>query len=187
MQSAQLRARAGSGLPDQNPCGKNQPSAYDDLHEREQEAGLEVPMTNEGDDDQFDPDDCIGQRESVVDVADKKRQRMQEASEESHQAGYKSTDDRTAAPRQRPIVREPLGEGHRDSRSNRRRQADQKNRARVVRCECGGEDGGERRNGAIHQPGESGLNDAQNEVSVLCGRGVLLRGSGGVLWHSFSG
>src|SRR5467141_41024 len=65
--------------PDEDPGGEDQASAYDDLKTGESEAGLEVAVTDKGDDDQLNPDDRVGPGEGGVNVGDEKGQRVKKA------------------------------------------------------------------------------------------------------------
>ena len=87
--------RFGSlGLADEDSCGEDEASAYDDLEAGEGEAGLEVLVADEGDDDQLDSDDCVGPGEGGVHVGDEERQGVEEAADEGHQAGDDAAKDR---------------------------------------------------------------------------------------------
>src|SRR5271154_3798016 len=52
-----------------------------------------------------------------------------------------------------------------------------------MRCEGGGEDGREGGDGAVHQPGEAWLNDAEDEALVVTDDPVELAQVGNVLGH----
>ena len=68
----------------------------DDLQTGEGEAGLEVAMADEGDNDEFGPDDRVGPCECGMDVCDEERKRVQETTNEGHQAGDEAAEDRVA-------------------------------------------------------------------------------------------
>ena len=63
-----------SGLADEDAGGEDQTATDDYLKAGESEAGLEVAVANEGDDDQLDAHHDIGKRESTVDVGNQERQ-----------------------------------------------------------------------------------------------------------------
>ena len=124
-------------------------------------------MADEGDDDEFDSDDSVSPSERSVDVGDEERKRVEETAEKGHQAGDDSAEDRVAAAGEGSVVGEALGEGHGDSGAYGGGEADEQGGVRVVGREGGGEDGGERGDGAVHEAREAGLHDAQDEVFVV--------------------
>ena len=81
--------------------------------------------------------------------------------------------ERRAAARQLAVVVRGLGEAHRDAGADRGRQADQEGLPGVAGGEGGGEDRRQRRDRAVHQPGEARLHLGQDELAPL-GRGLLV-------------
>src|SRR5260370_9943023 len=126
---------------DEDPGGEDQASAYDDLKTGESEAGLEVAVTDEGDNDQFNPDDCVGPGEGGVNVGDEEGQRVKKAADEGHKAGDQTAEDGIAATSEFAVVGEPFGEGHGDAGADGRGCSDEEDSARVVRGEGSREDG----------------------------------------------
>ena len=78
-----------------------------------------------------------------------------------------------AAAGQRAVVRQRLGEPHRDAGADRGGQADEERRPGVLGGEGGGEHRRQRRHRAVHQADQAGLDDAQDEIAP--GGLVLLR------------
>ena len=104
-----------SGLADKNASGEDKAAADDDLQAGEREAGIEVPMADQGDDKEFDANHHISPDKGSVYVADEKRQGMQEAAEKRHQAGDDTAKDGVAAAGEFAVVGEPLRESHGDA------------------------------------------------------------------------
>src|SRR5579863_668987 len=61
------------------------------------------------------------------------------------------------------VIGERLGKSHADASAERGCHADQKSVPGIAGGECGSEDRCERRDGAIHQTGQAGLHNLQNE------------------------
>ena len=70
-----------------------------------------------------------------------------------------------AASGQAAVVGQRLGESHADARADARGKADEKSLRTAVCGKRGGEERRERRNRAVHQTGESGLDDLQEKKS----------------------
>ena len=96
------------GLADEDSCGEDETSANDHLKTGEGEAGLEVAMADEGDDDKFDSNDGVSPGEGGVDVRDKKWKRVKEASNEGHEAGDDSAEDGVSAAGELTVVGQTL-------------------------------------------------------------------------------
>src|SRR5260370_391274 len=80
-------------LTDEDSGGEDEASAYDDLKTGESEAGLEVAVADEGDDDELDPDDRVGPGKGGVNVGDEEGQRVKKAADKGHEAGDKAAED----------------------------------------------------------------------------------------------
>src|ERR1700733_2928296 len=96
----------GLSLADEDACCEDEASADDDLQAGESEAGLEVFMADEGDEDEFDSDDAVGPGEGGVDIGDEERKGVEEAAEKGHQAGDYATEDGFSASGERAVVGE---------------------------------------------------------------------------------
>ena len=78
-----------------------------------------------------------------------------------------------AAAGEAAVVGERFGEAHADAGADRSGQPDEEGVLRFLGGDRGGEDRGERGDGAVHQAGQAGLHDLQDEEAavgfVLCG------------------
>ena len=72
-----------------------------------------------------------------------------------------------AATRELAIIRQALGEAHRDAGTDRGRRADEEGLPGVMRREGGGEERRQCGHRTIHQPDEAGLYDLQQEQPAL--------------------
>ena len=114
-----------------------------------------------------DGDDDIRGDQRDMDAGNEEWQGVQRAAEEGHHARDAAAQDRIAASGQRAIIREALGEGHADARASRCGQADEERWKWLVRQEGDGEDGRQRRDGAIHQPRQPRLHHPQHEAPLI--------------------
>ena len=117
---------------------------------------------------------------------------MAESSRGRHEAGYGATNPGRATACQRAVVRQRFGESHRDAGTDAGGQSYEESVPAFVSGEGGREDWRERRDRAIHESGQAGLNVLQDEepmmrllFEVLCLFGevffLVLPCSGGVL------
>ena len=74
-----------------------------------------------------------------------------------------------AAPGQAAVVGQRLGKSHADARADGGGQADEKGGRAAVRGERGAKQRRERGDGTVHETGESGLDDLQEEQPFLLG------------------
>jgi len=155
------------GLADQDSGREDEATADDDLEAGEGKAGLEVPVADECDDNQFDPHDGVGPCERGVDVGDEKWEGMEKSSEEGHKTRDDSAKDGVSPAGEFAVVGETFGESHRNTGTHGGRCTDEKDSTGVMGSERGREDGCEGRDRAVHKTGKPRLNDAQNEVLVV--------------------
>ncbi len=150
------------------------------------ERGVHVFVPHPGDDAQFRQHHHHGDGGGGLDVRDEIRQGVAKPAEHGHQPANESARPRMAASGQAAVVGQRLGESHADARAHGGGQSDEKGGRAAVRGERGGEQRRERGDGAVHEPGESGLDDLQDEqplgaglfVLAQFGRGDLLGGDG---------
>ena len=83
-----------------------------------------------------------------------------------HQPADQAAQQRRAAPGQLAVVRQRLGEPHRDAGADRGGDADQEGVPRQVGRERGGEHRRQGRDRAVHQPDQSGLDHLQHEAAA---------------------
>ncbi len=103
---------------------------------------------------------------------------MAKTAQRRHGAGDEAAQPGRATPADGAVVRERLRERHADPRADRGGKADQERRPIVMGGESRGEERRQRRDRAVHQPGETGLDILQNEIALLpC---VFLLALGGV-------
>ena len=170
-QSATNNQQTQSGLADQDAGREHQAAANDHLQAAQGEAGLEVLVADQGDNNEFHADDAVSPCKRLMHVREKKRQRMQEPADKRHQAGNDAAEDGVAATGEFAVVGESLGEGHGDACADGGRCADKEDGPRVVSGECGGEDGREGGDRSVHEAREARLDDAQDEALVVVDEG----------------
>jgi hypothetical protein len=103
-----------------------------------------------------------------VDVVDEEGQRMQRAADEGCRAGDEAAAERAAAAGERAVVGEALRHAHADGGTERGGDADQERGVRADQVGRG-EDGCERRDGAVDEADQAGLNNAQQPLAVVGG------------------
>ena len=97
-----------------------------------------------------------------------------EPPERGHGPANRPAQPRRAAPRQRTVVRQRLGEAHGYSGADRSCHSNQECAPGVVGRKCRRKQRRERRDGTVHQAGEAWLHVLQHENAA---RGLVLRGA----------
>ncbi|MPL60884.1 hypothetical protein SDC9_06447 [bioreactor metagenome] len=165
-------AAAGSAGADQRARGKDQRPPKHHLQHGAQERGFHVLVLDPGDHPELDEHHDHRDRGCGPEIGDEIGQGMAEAARRGHHPRGKATFQRAAAAGDHAVVMRGLGEAHRDAGAGGRGKPDQQRGMRVLCGEGGGEDRRQRRDRAVHQPGQPGLHPGQDELAI--GGAVLL-------------
>lgn len=168
-----MNIRVDLGAADEDAGGEDQGASECDLDDGGGEGGVHETVADPGDDAQLDEDDDDGDPCGGVDVWDEVGERVAEAAEGCHRAADEAAGPGVAATGEAAVVGEGFGEAHADACADAGGHADLERLEAVVRGKCGGEERGERGDGAIHEAGEAGLDDLEEEEALLLGGFVL--------------
>src|SRR3954451_18802682 len=154
------------GVAEQHPDGGDDDAAERDLNQRGAHRDLEEALTDPGDRGQLDRDHDVGDLQRGGEVADQERQRVRGAADERGDARDRAARDRFPAAGQRAVVRQRLRQAHRDRGAERGGDAHEQRRARAGDV-GGGEDRRQRRERAVDQPDQPGLDDLQHPRPIV--------------------
>ena len=159
-------SRGAQALPITMPGHEHQHAAEHDLERRLQERRVHVARADPGDRPELDQHHRHRQRGRDPEVGDQVGQGVPDPAERGHQPADEAAHPGMAAAGDAAVVGERLGEAHRDPGADRGRHADQERVPAAAGGEGGGEQGRQRRDRAVHQPGEARLHVLQHEGAV---------------------
>src|SRR5438309_113834 len=128
-------------------------------------------MADPGDGQQFSDDNCNRDGERKVEIRKKEGNGVPHAAESSHKPADHAAYPGMSAAGEAAIVGERFCESHADARANGGRESDYEGGMSVLRSECRSENRRQRRNRSIHEAGQTGLNNLQDEQLAI---GLLL-------------